>query len=118
MNPQRVVSNRFPYLPVRLHVGNQTHDLEALLDTGFDGDIAVPAALVAGLANPLGYFRWSLADGSGISAPYYEGALRVGPVGPFAVAVMELGAEPIIGVGAIEELVITLDHAQRVIVEP
>ena len=37
-----LTSSRFPYLPVRWQVRQQTYEAEALLDTGFDGGIAVP----------------------------------------------------------------------------
>lgn len=33
----RFVSTRFPYLPVHLEIGAVAGDLEALIDTGFDG---------------------------------------------------------------------------------
>ena len=34
-----LVSSRFPYLPIHVEVRHGSHDLEALLDTGFDGDV-------------------------------------------------------------------------------
>ena len=37
-----LTSSRFPYVPVRWQVGQQIHEAEALLDTGFDRGIAVP----------------------------------------------------------------------------
>jgi hypothetical protein len=37
----RLVSERIPYLPLRLDLGGWTYTIEALIDTGFD--IAVPA---------------------------------------------------------------------------
>lgn len=35
----RVESRRFPYLPLRLEVRNRMYEVEALIDTGFDGDL-------------------------------------------------------------------------------
>jgi predicted aspartyl protease len=43
----RLVSEHFPYLPLRLEVRGRTSAVEALLDTGFDGDVAVPPDLFA-----------------------------------------------------------------------
>jgi hypothetical protein len=43
----RLESERFPYLPLRLVVRDQTHEIEALIDTGFDGDVAVPPDVLA-----------------------------------------------------------------------
>ncbi|GEM_PF-4457774 len=44
---QHLTSWRFPYLPISLHlrqtrIGEIIADMEALLDTGFDGDVIVP----------------------------------------------------------------------------
>jgi predicted aspartyl protease len=38
---QRVVSSHFPYLPLQLEIRQELHELEALLDTGFDGYVAI-----------------------------------------------------------------------------
>ena len=35
----RLISNRFPHLPISLDTGYDSQDVEALLDTGFDGDV-------------------------------------------------------------------------------
>ena len=43
---QRVTSSRFPYLPVQIGVGQTGHDVEALLDTGFDGDAILPSDML------------------------------------------------------------------------
>ena len=43
MTAPRLVSSRFPYLPIRLQVRQRVEDLEALLDTGFDDDDEVVA---------------------------------------------------------------------------
>ncbi len=118
MSTQRVISAHFPYLPVHVEVVNQTHQLEALLDTGFDGDIAVPPRLITGRGYPDGYHRWILADTSRVAAPFYAGTLRLGAIGPFDIYVTALGDEPIIGRGLIDRLTITLDHGHQVIAEP
>ncbi len=39
---RRLTSFRFPYLPLRLSLGAESKDVDTLLDTGFDGDVAVP----------------------------------------------------------------------------
>lgn len=44
---ERVKSEKFPYLPLRVAVGERTVEIMALLDTGFDGDLIVPQTLVA-----------------------------------------------------------------------
>jgi len=42
----RLEKHRFPYLPVRLTVHDRSANVEALLDTGFDGTVVVPAHLL------------------------------------------------------------------------
>lgn len=74
---ERVESERFPYLPLTLTVGEQTAQVEALLDTGFDGDIVVPLSLIANDQPPDEYRNWALADGSrGMKSSALDGAGR------------------------------------------
>ncbi len=79
---QSVTSSRFPYLPIRpcIYVrgaADLDFDIEALLDTGFDGGVAVPADLLAGYP-PAGYLPWSLADESEVLTPAYRGEVTTG----------------------------------------
>jgi predicted aspartyl protease len=57
-------------------------DAKALLDTGFDGDLAVPMELIANGQPPDEYRSWTLADGSMIVAPLCYGTVRVGHFDP------------------------------------
>jgi predicted aspartyl protease len=118
MSTNRLVSSHFPYVPIRLHVRQQDIAVEALLDTGFDGDVAVPSALLADGQPPNGYLRWMLADGSRVLTPYYLGTVTLGPLGPFPAVVTALGNESLLGQGLAQHVTIILDHGQQVIVEP
>lgn len=51
--------------------------MEALLDAGFDGDIAVPPDLVTNGEIPDEYLIWTLADGSEVLAPAFLGTARL-----------------------------------------
>ena len=115
---QRFISPHYPYLPVRVRVGPRTLEVEALLDTGYDGAIVLPAALLSNGVAPSDQLRVTLADGSTRLAPIYTGILQIGQLEPFAVDVMVLGNEPMIGLGAISRYYVGLDRGQRVIVEP
>lgn len=113
-----VESARFPYVPIRL-VGNEVAlDLEALLDTGFDGAVAVPPDLDTFNQEPDGEPEFVLADGSVIRVPAYNGVLHVGELAVYPVAVVVLGAEPIFGRRAIEPYTVILDHGRRLLIEP
>jgi len=41
-----LVGRRFPYILGHVNLGGQSTDVEALLDTGFDGDVAIPDGLL------------------------------------------------------------------------
>jgi predicted aspartyl protease len=118
MSDGHLVSQRFPYLPVRLDLRLEQADFEALLDTGFDGDMAIPAQLIASKFPPDGHLRWTLADGSSVSAPYYIGSIEIAQVAAFPGVITALGDEAIVGVGVASHLDIILDHGRRVVVEP
>jgi predicted aspartyl protease len=115
---QPLVCSHFPYLPVHFEARQRVDDVEALLDTGFDGALALPTDLVSNGQPPTGYSRWTLADGSTVSAPVYRGTVRVGPFGPFRGLITAIGDEPIVGRDITDRLRITLDHGQQLIVEP
>ena len=117
MRDGRLISERFPYLLISFEVRQREASVEALLDTGFDGDLLVPADLIADGETPDGYLNWTLADGSVVRAPVYFGTVRVGEMAPIAVSVTALGEETLLGVGVASHFSIVLDHGRRVIVE-
>jgi predicted aspartyl protease len=118
VTPPRLVSSRFPYVPIRVEVRQRTGDFEALLDTGFDDDVVVPASWSGNGQPPDGHVRLELGDGSLVVAPYYDGTAGLAGLGSFPVLVIALGDEPIVGRGLTDRFRVTLDHGQRVIVEP
>ena len=46
MNDLELVSDRYPYLSVFLNVHGRVLEVEALVDTGFDGGVIVPSGTV------------------------------------------------------------------------
>ncbi len=115
---QRVVSSHFPYLPLRLQIRESAYQLQALLDTGFDGYVTVPPELMVGDQPADGHEIWRLADGSEVLTPWYRGSVSIGDLAPVSVVVIELGDEPLIGRGVADGFNVILDHGRRVIVEP
>lgn len=113
-----LTSSRFPYLPIHVEIRQQGEQVEALLDTGFDGDLAVPLGFIDNAAPPDGYVPWTLADGSEVFAPTYDGTVRLGDFPPLAAAITVMSTEPIVGRGVTDQFRITLDHGKQVIVEP
>ncbi len=118
MNDRLLESDRFPYLPLQVAIGDEVWNVEALLDTGFDGAIVLPEALVPHESPPEGYSTWWLADGSMVDAPSYRGMVRVGQSDPIEVAITILGDEILAGRDLIAHFRIVLDHGRRLVVEP
>jgi predicted aspartyl protease len=116
---RRVESTRFPYLPLSLDVRGQVLDsLEALVDTGFDGGVALPEGRIHQGGVPDGYVYWSLADGSQIRAQAYRGQAQIGDLGIVHVVVTIVGDEPLVGRMLTGHFTLILHHGKRLIVEP
>ena len=123
---QRLVGFRFPYIPLRIAftAAPQSIDLavEALVDTGFDGDVIVPASLIDQLApsaQPDSFVIWRLADGSEVVARAYLGTAELPSIPrSHAVLISVLGDEPIAGRGLTDRFLLILDHGERIVLEP
>ena len=118
MNDQRVISTHFPYVPLHVAVRNRAENVEALLDTGFDGDIVVPEAFATGLGLPDSRSRWQLADGSLVRAPIYLGSVRIGRTELSPVLVIALGDELLVSRNLIAHFTVILDHGHQLTFEP
>jgi predicted aspartyl protease len=118
LDGQRLVSPRFPYLPLRFRIGNHVREVEAFLDTGFDGGVAIPAYLSPTDRSADGATRWELADASEVLAPYYVATVEFSELGTLPTVVTVLGDEPLVGRMVTDKFSIMLDHGTRVIVEP
>ena len=118
MNDWRLVSERFPYVALHLTLGSYSRELDALIDTGFDGDIIVPIDFPTRGLQPFHFLDAFLADRSQISIPTFAGVARIGSVELAPVLVLTLGDVAIVGTNVISRFTVTLDHGRRVIVEP
>jgi predicted aspartyl protease len=92
--------------------------VEALVDTGFDGHVTVPPALMSNGASPDGHLRWTLADGATVFAPFYLGTAAIGDLPPFPVTITALGDEPLVGRGVTDRFRVIFDHGKSLILEP
>jgi predicted aspartyl protease len=66
---KKLTSSKYPYLPLAIHVrvsNRKKIDLrtQVLIDTGFSGDIVVPATEELKEYQPDAYATWTMADGS------------------------------------------------------
>src|SRR5919199_6710020 len=91
------MSAHFPYMPVTVVLNKRTETVEALLDTGFDGDLIIPEGLMTNGKPPDSYLRFTLADQvTSVLAPAYLGKVEVaklGEVGEHAAIISVLGSE-------------------------
>ena len=117
MAVEPVQSRRFPYLPIELRVGEHAQFLEALVDSGFEGDVAVPEGTAfpePAVARP----SWAFANGLVVEAAVYLGTVRLGGYETLPALIAALGEEVIIGRGVIDRYLVTFDHGERVTAEP
>lgn len=115
---RRLESDRFPFLPLVIETLGRTLDVEALVDTGFDGDVALPTDLLVGSGMPNGYAHWILADGTQVLAPGFSATVELPGFDPFPIVVSAIGHRPVVGRGVTDRFTLILDHGQRIIVEP
>ena len=118
--PRQVVSTVYPYLSIIVEIRGQREEVLALIDTGYTGDLVVPANWQSrGLGLPDGRSTVEVGDGRTVYAPVYLGVLEIIGFDPIPeVAITALGDEYILGQRILDRFEITLDHGQRVIVKP
>jgi len=124
----KLISTRYPFLPFTVHVrvtNRKNIDLntQALIDTGFSGDIVVPATEELKQYPADAYATWTMADGSEVLAPIFLGTIRFPELADdvavmVGVTVIVLGDQPLIGQSVLRRFTLTLDHGKQVILEP
>ena len=122
MSAKSFTSAHYPYIPLTVFLNKRTEIVEALLDTGFDGDVIIPEGLMTNGKPPDSYLRFTLADqATSVLAPAYLGRVEVaklGDVGEHTAIISVLGTEAIIGRNLLRRFRITLDHGREVTVRP
>jgi len=118
-NTRQVVSDDYPYIPIRLEVQGQSEVVLALLDTGYTESLIIPASCRQRLGAPDGRTTLEVGDGRVVHAPVYLGIVEIVGFPPiYGVALTLLAGEYIIGRRILDRFEITLDHGQRVIIRP
>lgn len=116
-------STRFPYLQLHIQIGSprnieQELDVESLVDTGFDGGVAIPPGMIDPTIIPDMQFNLALADGAQIFAPAYLATVLIGTLRPVLTMVIALGEEPLLGREVTDRFRVTFDHGTQILVEP
>jgi clan AA aspartic protease len=101
-----------PFLPVELTGLHGTISLQALIDTGFDGDLCVPLAMAMTIGLELKDADYvELADGSIHRELIFRGTVRVGDLAPKEGQIVLTNSEqPLIGAGMFERLRLEIDY--------
>lgn len=84
-------------------------EVEFVLDTGFEGDLALPGYLASSLnGGPTGFRRRVLASGRVVNCPFYETVLEwVG--GPQLTEVLILEGQPLLGTTMLEGYLLEIE---------
>jgi hypothetical protein len=117
-----VRSSRCPYLSINVRLGDYNRpefefDIEPLVDTGFDGGLAVQSAQIPPTVSPIGESVWYLADGTEITARSYFCNMTIGDLQAVPTAVITLGSDSLLGRHVTDQFRVTFDHGQQLVIE-
>lgn len=113
-----IPSPPYPSLRIRFVAQGVAGDTFALVDTGFDGHLVIPAAEPLALPQPIYRRRVRTASGEIVRVPVYLGTVElVDQPDPVEALIMALGDEYLVGLATLNHFRVTFDHGQRVIVE-
>ena len=117
--PQQIISNHYPYLAIRVAIGDWRGEASALLDTGFTAELVVPEILLdQDIGFPDEHVAVEVGDGRIVNAPIYLGNLEIHGLSTIqGITIIAMGDEFIIGRGIIDLFRVTFDHGARVILE-
>lgn len=120
---QAVSSSRYPHLPVHVQILTAQvvvleFDIEPLVDTGFDGGLAVPRDLIPATLAPFGHSDWKLADETLVRIPAYVGIVTIGSLTPIPTLVLALGDDPLLGRRVIDNFKLVFDHGRVLTAKP
>ena len=95
----------------------------ALLDTGFSDQLAVPTSALedepALVGDPDTWVNVRVADGRSIAVPLFDGTIELPNLSTVeGASIMVMGDQYIVGRGILDLYKVTLDHGQRLIIEP
>ena len=112
---ERISSSAFPYVPLTVRIFSGSREIElridAMIDTGFDGDLMIPGRLRAELGEPKLDAIWYLADGTPVEVPSYDAQVQLSGLNArHEVTVSCLGPTTLIGMSLLKSYRVILDH--------
>ena len=117
---QPIINERYPYLDLLVKIRDWQDEASALIDTGFTANLVVPEDRWSEkLGQAHGRVNLMVADGNIVRAPVYIGDIEIlGMPAITGLRITFMGNTYILGRGLIDRFKLTLDHGQRVILEP
>jgi predicted aspartyl protease len=109
-------------LPVHVRLGLLQYpdfefDVEAHVDTGFDGSLTVPQGLIPDRVQPWNQQECILADGSSFYANIYRGFVTVGPLQPIPAIIIALPTQALLGLAVTNHFRLSFLYGREVILE-
>jgi hypothetical protein len=92
-------------------------DVEAYVDTGFDGGLIVPAGLIPDRIRVVGETVCILADGSIVRARFYVGFVSVGTLPPVDTVIMTLPGRTLLGLAVTNRYRLSFLRGRQVVLE-
>jgi predicted aspartyl protease len=109
----------YPSLRVRYVASGVAGEANAIVDTGFDGYLAIPESLIGSLPEPTYRRRYRTASGESVVVAAFRGTVELVDLpGPIPARIIALGEDFLIGIQTLNHFRVTFDHGQRVIIEP
>ena len=107
------IKSRFPKARLTLPGRSGPFVVEFIVDTGFDGELALPPSLIARLdAEIAGRQTLSLADGTTLFSPYYRAAIKDWEGAERLTEVLLLDGQPLLGVNLLHGYLLQMEMTE------
>ena len=92
-------------------------EIEALVDTGFDGGLTVPESLIPSRVRPSHEMTLTLGDGSTSSAFAYRGWITIGNLQPVEAVIIALPHQALLGRAVTNRYRLSFLYGREVVLE-
>lgn len=107
------IRSRFPKAQLTLPGRNGSFVVEFIVDTGFDGELALPPSLVARLETEIaGCQTLSLADGTTLFSPYYRVVIEDWEGEERLTEILLLDGQPLLGVNLLHGYLLQIEMTE------